>query len=60
MIAFERKWSMKKYPIVEKSIEELVAEATELLKNSVGEMTEEEVLEDDADGGYFQEDEDDE
>ena len=50
---------MSKYPFEEKSIEELVAEATELLKNSVGDMTEEEVLEDDADGGYFQDEDDD-
>lgn len=49
----ERK--MMKSPIEEKSIEELVQEAMELLENSK-EMTEEQEIEDDAEGGYFQED----
>ena len=47
----------KKYPFEEKNIEELLQEANEALKNS-GEMTESEEIEDDADGGYFQEDDD--
>ena len=47
-----------KYPIEYKTIEELVKEANELLKNSVGEMTEEEEIEDDAEGGYFQDEDD--
>ena len=38
-----------------KSTEELVQEAMELLENSK-EMTEEQEMEDDAEGGYFQED----
>lgn len=46
-----------KYPIEYKSVEELVKEANELLKN-VKEMTEEEELEDDAEGGYFQDEDD--
>ena len=46
---------MMKSPIEEKSIEELVQEAMELLENS-NEMTEEQEIEDDAEGGYFQED----
>ncbi len=46
---------MKKYPFEEKSIEELVEEANKLLLQS-GEMTEEEEIEDDADGGYFEDD----
>lgn len=50
---------MKKLPLDEKSVEELVREANELLKNSIGEMTEEEEIEDDAEGGYFQQDGDD-
>lgn len=47
---------MKKYPIEYKTVEELVAEANELLKNSTGEMTGEEEMEDDAEGGYFEDD----
>lgn len=52
---------MKKYkcPFDEKTVEELVKEANELLKISTGEMTEEEQIEDDAEGGYFQQDGDD-
>ena len=50
---------MKKFPFEEKSIEELVKEIDELLKNSTTEMTEEEIIEDDAEGGYFQQDGDD-
>ena len=46
---------MKKYPIEYKTVEELVAEANELLKDSY-EMTEEEEMEDDAAGGYFEDD----
>ena len=38
--------------------QELVAEATELLKNSIGEMTEQEEFEDDAEYGYFQNEDD--
>jgi len=41
-----------------KSVNELVAEANELLKNSTGEITEEEAIEDDAEGGYFQDEDD--
>lgn len=48
----------KKYPFEEKTIEELLQEANEALKNATVEMTEEEVIEDDAEGGYFQEDDD--
>ena len=48
----------KRYPIEEKSVEELVREANEALKNSTGEMTEEEEIEDDAEGGYFQDEDD--
>lgn len=47
----------KRYPIEYKSIEELVREANELLKDT-SEMTEEEEIEDDADGGYFQDEDD--
>ena len=49
---------MKKYPIEEKSIQELVKEANELLRNSIGTMTEEEEIEDDAEYGYFQDEDD--
>ena len=49
---------MSKYPIEEKTVEELVKEADELLRNSTGELTEEEETEDDAEGGYFQEEDD--
>ena len=42
---------------VSKTIDELVREANEALKKS-GEMTEEETLEDDAEGGYFQDEDD--
>lgn len=38
-----------------KTFEEIVAEMNEAVKNSTGEMTEEEEIEDDAEGGYFQE-----
>jgi len=49
---------MSKYPFEEKSIEELLKEANELLKNSTREMTEEEEIEDDAEYGYFQDEDD--
>ncbi len=49
---------MKKYPVEVKTVEELVTEANELLKNSTGELTEEEEIEDDAEGGYFQDEDD--
>lgn len=48
---------MKKYPIEEKTLEELINEANEVLRN-VTEMTEEEEVEDDAEGGYFQDEDD--
>lgn len=48
---------MKKYPIEEKTIEELIQEVNETLRN-VTEMTEEEEIEDDAEGGYFQDEDD--
>ncbi len=50
----------KKYPIEYKSVEELVKEANELLEASknMPEMTEEEEIEDDAEGGYFQDEDD--
>ena len=47
-----------KYPFEEKSVEELVAEANELLRKCTREMTEEEEIEDDAEGGYFQDEDD--
>lgn len=47
-----------KYPFEYKSVEELLKEANELLKNSVGEMTEAEEIEDDAEYGYFQDEDD--
>ena len=43
---------MKKYPI-----EELIQEVNEALRD-VTEMTEEEEIEDDAEGGYFQDEDD--
>ncbi len=43
------------YPIVEKTVEELVAEANLLLQDCK-EMTYEEEMEDDAEGGYFEDD----
>ena len=46
---------MKKYPFEEKTVEELVKEMDEAVKNSI-EMTEEEEREDDAEGGYFEDD----
>lgn len=48
---------MRGVPIESKSIEELVEEAAELLENVI-EMTEEEIIEDDAEGGYFQDEDD--
>jgi len=48
---------MKKYPIEEKTIEELIQEVNEALQD-VTEMTEEEEIEDDAEGGYFQDEDD--
>lgn len=47
---------MKKYPIEEKTVEELVKEAKRILAVGVKEMTEEEEREDDAEGGYFEDD----
>lgn len=46
---------MCSYPIEEKSLEELLKEASELLMKVKGmpEMTEEEMIEDDAEGGVF-------
>ena len=41
-----------KLPINRKSVEELVAEANKALEDET-EMTEEELIEDDAEGGYF-------
>lgn len=49
---------MKRYPFQTKSIEELVKEANELLRQPTRELTEEEQIEDDADGGYFQDEDD--
>lgn len=46
---------MYKYPFEEKSLQELVEEANKLLRD-VNTMTEEEELEDDAEGGYFEDD----
>lgn len=48
---------MKVSTIENKTIEELVEEAGELLKNAV-QMTEEEIIEDDAEAGYFQDEDD--
>ena len=45
----------ERYPFEKKSVEELIRKANENLKN-LKEMLEEEEIEDDADGGYFQED----
>lgn len=45
----------KKYPIETKSIDELIKEAMELLAQGK-EMTREEEIEDDAEGGYFVDD----
>ena len=50
---------MKKYPLEEKSVEKLVKKANELLRKHRGEseeMTLEEQMEDDAEGGYFEDD----
>ena len=46
---------MYKSPFEEKTVEELVKEANELLKNC-GELTEEEEREEDAEYGYFEDD----
>lgn len=49
-------WRWKKYEkyhIEEKTVEELIAETNQLLKKSSGEMTKENVHEDDAACGYF-------
>lgn len=46
---------MKKYPFEEKTIEELLREAEELLKHSC-EMTKQEEIEEDAEFGYFEDD----
>ena len=48
---------MKKYPIETKTIEELVKKAVEIMNQEVT-MSEEEELEDDAEYGYFQDDDD--
>lgn len=47
---------MRKFSFQEKTVEELVKEIDEQLKNSTLEMTEEEIIEDDAEYGYFQQD----
>ncbi|MBR5297977.1 MAG: hypothetical protein IKU29_08975 [Parabacteroides sp.] len=47
---------MKKYPFETKTLAELIEEAKILLNTRTGELTEEETLEDDADGGYFEDD----
>lgn len=47
---------MFKNPFEEKTMEELLAEANALLKLRTIEMTEEEIIEDDAEGGYFEDD----
>lgn len=47
---------MKKYPFETKTLAELIEEANLLLSSGSGELTEEEALEDDADGGYFEDD----
>lgn len=51
---------MQHSPIEEKTLEELLAEATRLLEEArtMPEMTEEEMIEDDAEGGYFQDEDD--
>lgn len=51
---------MKIYPIEEKTVEELVREAARLLEiaRNTPEMTEEEEIENDAEGGYFQDEDD--
>ncbi len=46
---------MKKYPFTEKSVDELVKEMDKALENPY-EMTEEEIIEDDAAHGYFEDD----
>lgn len=49
----------KKYPFEIKSVEELVKEANEALRNAGDSMmTEEEEIKDDAEGGYFQDEDD--
>ena len=46
-----------KYPFEEKSVEELLADAIELMKNaSSKELTFEEIAEQDAEDGYFEDD----
>lgn len=47
---------MKKFPFTEKSVEELIEEANTALKSNKY-MSDEEQLEDDAQYGYFQDDE---
>jgi len=47
---------MKKYPFEAKLLEELVNEANELLRQPSRELSEEEEIEDDAEGGYFEDD----
>lgn len=51
---------MIKYPLERKSIEELVAEANKALEKAknMPELTEEEEIEDDAEYGYFQDEDD--
>lgn len=48
---------MKKYPIETKTVEELVMEAMELL-TSVKDLSEAEEIEEDAEWGYFQDEDD--
>lgn len=42
----------EKFPLTKKSVEELALEMNKALEN-IAEMTEEELIEDDAEGGYF-------
>lgn len=48
---------MRKFPIETKTIDELIKKAMEFLE-SAEEMSEEEEIEDDAEGGYFQDEDD--
>jgi len=51
---------MSNSTIEEKSLEELIKEAAELIRiaKTLPEMTEEEIIEDDAEAGYFQDEDD--
>ena len=46
---------MKKYPFDTKTLQELIEEANRILASSSSELAEE-AIEDDADGGYFEDD----